>query len=113
MCIRDRIITVDDITRIANIEESIEHQKPIETAPDPEPLYKLPSFPRKPDHKRTGPTHPKLIEFKKEGLCFNCGKNHTRKEKCPAKGQECKNCGKKNHFAKACCSEKSAQNKTQ
>ena len=36
-------------------------------------------------------------------LCKNCGNKHIReKNKCPAYGKSCKECGKKNHFAKMC-----------
>ena len=111
---KDGVITVDDITRIANIEESIEHQKPTGTTRDPEPLYKLPPFPRKPDHRRTGPFLAKMNELKRKGLCLYCAtKHHIQKETCPAWGEECRNCGKMNHLEQACCSERSTPNKTQ
>lgn len=34
--------------------------------------------------------------------CGYCGKEHKRKETCPAKGKQCAKCGKWNHFAKVC-----------
>jgi hypothetical protein len=39
--------------------------------------------------------------------CRYCGSNHERKkEKCPAWGEDCWKCGKKNHFASKCLGEK-------
>ena len=37
--------------------------------------------------------------------CKYCGSNHPHRQ-CPAYGKNCKTCGKKNHFAKKCCSGK-------
>ena len=37
--------------------------------------------------------------------CKYCGSNHQCRQ-CPAFGKTCKACGKKNHFAKKCCSNK-------
>lgn len=34
--------------------------------------------------------------------CGNCGKNHPKSGRCPAKGSECLSCGKKNHWATVC-----------
>ena len=31
-------------------------------------------------------------------LCFKCGYEYPHKEKCPAKGQKCNNCGVLDHF---------------
>lgn len=36
------------------------------------------------------------------GKCGNCGKDHTREQRCPAKGTTCGNCGKQNHW-RICC----------
>ncbi len=42
-------------------------------------------------------------EAKKDGNCFNCGRDrHKSKEDCPAKDRECGICKKKGHFAKVC-----------
>jgi hypothetical protein len=39
--------------------------------------------------------------------CHFCGGSHERnKEKCPAYGQQCRKCGRNNHFSKACKSKK-------
>uniref|UniRef100_A0AC34FT30 CCHC-type domain-containing protein n=1 Tax=Panagrolaimus sp. ES5 TaxID=591445 RepID=A0AC34FT30_9BILA len=39
--------------------------------------------------------------------CGYCGDEHqSGKERCPAKGKKCKNCGKINHFARVCRSAK-------
>ena len=43
----------------------------------------------------------KTEEMKTQGTCKYCGKRHKPRE-CPAYGQECKKCHKKNHFAKVC-----------
>ena len=40
--------------------------------------------------------------------CKYCGNSHQRRQ-CPAYGKECKNCGKKNHFAKKSCSRNQSQ----
>ena len=34
--------------------------------------------------------------------CGRCGRNHNQRETCPAKGQTCLKCKKKNHFQKMC-----------
>ena len=34
--------------------------------------------------------------------CRNCGGLYTHTNHCPAKGKQCKKCGKQNHFAKVC-----------
>ena len=39
----------------------------------------------------------------KLSACFNCGGNHDhKKEACPAYGAQCRQCSKRNHFAKVC-----------
>ena len=40
-------------------------------------------------------------------LCRYCGDPYPHKGTCKAKGTTCKNCGKKNHFARVCESKKS------
>lgn len=45
--------------------------------------------------------------------CSFCGGQwHTELSKCPARGKTCDKCGKKNHFAKACLSNKNVHNVT-
>lgn len=41
---------------------------------------------------------------RQRGECYRCGKSghYGRDPNCPAKGQVCKKCGKKDHFAKVC-----------
>ena len=34
--------------------------------------------------------------------CGNCGRAHTKEDKCPARGTVCKGCGKANHWMKMC-----------
>ena len=34
--------------------------------------------------------------------CGACGREHSRAEECPAKGRQCNNCNKFNHFARMC-----------
>ena len=34
--------------------------------------------------------------------CDNCGRNHNKRDVCPAKGQVCNYCSKRNHFAVVC-----------
>ena len=38
----------------------------------------------------------------KKQQCGYCGRNCKNKETCPAKGQQCLNCGKLDHFASMC-----------
>ena len=35
--------------------------------------------------------------------CDRCGNWHTKQQVCPALGAECRKCGRRNHFAKVCC----------
>ena len=35
--------------------------------------------------------------------CERCGIRHLHHQPCPAQGAECYKCGRKNHFAKVCC----------
>ena len=43
--------------------------------------------------------------------CGNCGKpSHTADQICPAKGKDCKSCGRKNHIAAVCRSGTKASN---
>ena len=36
------------------------------------------------------------------GGCYNCGGDHARDDRCPAKGTECYHCGKMGHFKRVC-----------
>ena len=55
----------------------------------------------------TASTHDDLTDIhgirKDKQLCDRCGNWHTRQQACPAFGAECRKCGRKNHFAKMCC----------
>ena len=42
------------------------------------------------------------INTRKKSSCSYCGTQHGRKEKCPAHGSTCRNCGKKNHWQSVC-----------
>ncbi|XP_065185817.1 uncharacterized protein K02A2.6-like [Sycon ciliatum] len=43
-----------------------------------------------------------------ESKCPNCGgSHHSQRDQCPARGQCCKACGKRNHFARVCRSKPS------
>jgi hypothetical protein len=47
-------------------------------------------------------------------LCKYCGNKHVRyKNKCPAYGKSCKECGKKNNFAKVCMNKNKAVHDTE
>ena len=35
-------------------------------------------------------------------MCTNCGRNHAKKDTCPARGQHCNYCLKFDHFATVC-----------
>ena len=35
-------------------------------------------------------------------VCERCGTGHNKQQLCPAKGAQCRKCGRKNHFAKMC-----------
>lgn len=52
--------------------------------------------------EHSGNVH-KPDEYRDRKTCSYCGnKAHESKENCPAKGKQCKNCNKWNHFAKVC-----------
>ena len=51
------------------------------------------------------PTNISAIKSSFRPPCGNCGGHHRRRE-CPAQGATCSNCGKSNHFAKVCRSQK-------
>jgi hypothetical protein len=54
-------------------------------------------------------SHSKYEQTNGKELCNYCGyKKHQDKLSCPAKGAECKKCGKANHFAKVCRSSSTA-----
>jgi hypothetical protein len=42
------------------------------------------------------------IQQVREKTCHYCGGTYPHKGPCPAKGKECRKCGKSNHFAKVC-----------
>ena len=42
--------------------------------------------------------------------CFNCGGEYPHKSTCPAKNKRCNNCGKLNHFARQCQSNRRQRN---
>ena len=49
---------------------------------------------------------------KNGGKCGQCGYDkHSSKEECPARGQECKACGGKGHFASVCWKKEKEQSK--
>lgn len=46
--------------------------------------------------------------------CFHCGGSYPHQNVCPAKGKDCNNCGKPNHFSRVCQSkQKSRKDKPQ
>ena len=59
-------------------------------------------------HQNSGRTRKPPRDSSEVGTIVNCkycGSSHARvKEKCPAFGQECSKCSKKNHFARCCLS---------
>ena len=56
----------------------------------------------------------KQVVAKQTHKCQNCGgASYPQDTVCPAKGKECRKCGKPNHFAIVCCSSaRSQQNST-
>ncbi|XP_060084332.1 uncharacterized protein K02A2.6-like [Ylistrum balloti] len=52
-------------------------------------------------HKRKEETRKEYAPKEKEILCSKCGYPSAHKS-CPASGQTCKKCGRKNHFARKC-----------
>ena len=103
---KDGNITVNDITAIANAEETVDHLlAPANTNETPDPHWVGKMQPGKSSTQKRRPLNPKLAALKEKGLCFSCAGSHKPRE-CPANGKTCTNCQKKNHFAKACCSEK-------
>ena len=53
---------------------------------------------RRPDQRKTHTPPPSAPS----SACNNCGRTHSRAERCPAHGTTCKACGKSNHWAKMC-----------
>ena len=49
-------------------------------------------------------SRPSTNQFVKPTICPNCGYGSSpfHRQKCPARGKNCKNCGIANHFAKVC-----------
>lgn len=105
---RDEII-LDDIVKMAKIIEAVdEQQKDFDNRNKNNEEY---------DSKSTEVCkldfYKKSDNFRKHNIsnnvsvnieCNRCGfRGHkSNYEKCPAKGKECKNCGKKDHFARKC-----------
>ncbi len=52
--------------------------------------------------------HPNTLEtgIKSSAICFNCGGAYPHTGECPAYGETCSFCRKRNHFAKFCRSKK-------
>lgn len=44
-----------------------------------------------------------------DGKCGRCGKHHSSKAQCPAKGKQCNKCGMLNHFSSVCRSKQKGQ----
>ena len=57
--------------------------------------------PFKPDQARYGRKPVNKADVTQEE-CRACGRGHSRAEECPAKGRQCNNCNKFNHFARMC-----------
>lgn len=59
-------------------------------------------------HNKSKPSHGnyqkdnKSLVNQKERKCFNCGGKYPHERECPAKGKECRKCGKLNHFSNSC-----------
>jgi len=63
----------------------------------------------KPILQRNYRTDENPVELKRGVHCFRCGfKLHKNIGDCPAKDKDCKACGKRGHFSKACFSKKRA-----
>ena len=52
--------------------------------------------------RRSEPTTERRPTRRNTPECGRCGYSHTRQKTCPAMGQECRKCGKRNHFASVC-----------
>lgn len=52
-------------------------------------------------NRRCGSMNENSVSKEKKFNCDRCGYKHVQR-KCPAYGQTCKECEKKNHFAKMC-----------
>lgn len=55
----------------------------------------------RPDRARYGRRNTNRSDVMPEE-CGACGREHGRAEECPAKGRQCNNCNKFNHFARMC-----------
>lgn len=91
-----------EISEESSVQESINTLKPARNRQS-----KLSSPRGKPKPAFARPTSSKHYPVKKnngnEQECKFCGRNHPmERNKCPAFGQSCNNCGKKGHFAAKC-----------
>ena len=53
------------------------------------------------ENKRSDQSVSRDGKGRSQGMCSRCGWSH-RPRQCPAFGQQCKKCGRRNHFAKVC-----------
>ena len=56
--------------------------------------------PRRPRDSRQGQQRPNTSS--NTGGCYNCGGDHAKDDRCPAKGTECYFCGKIGHYKRVC-----------
>lgn len=96
--LREKTLTLDSAVNIVRAAERSKSQlKQIERHGE-SPIHSV---------RDKGIYNKKKFETKTPVMCKYCGKSHKRRE-CPAFGQVCRKCQKKNHFAKVC---KSAMSK--
>ena len=105
--VQERLLRVPDLTlnkalEIARAAEATQTQlKQMQNLHEVNAVRKKREVERNPKrkHEETKPVTGDVQEIE----CTLCGRKHAGdKLKCPAYGNQCKNCGKKNHFAVKC-----------
>ena len=113
--LRERLLRVQDL----NLEGAVRMCRATETTKERMKEIKLEE---KEIHAVKSKNHPKLFKQKhasksfvnkgypkeKQKQCKRCGEMHGKD--CPAKGQTCKKCGKRDHYAKMCFTRKKKVN---
>ena len=82
----------------------------IEKKIDDKSVLAVKKKPRKQHSKTENNASERKGDSPKIKSCFNCGGEYPHKNTCPAKNKRCKNCGKMNHFARQCQSNRRQRN---